>query len=121
MESILALCEGTATMTTTRSASRDVAPRPDFVEVELTVTEHRALMKMKYVDPTQLARLKAATPVTGSRKYVCVRMERYLLEMLAGDLAYVINRSALNRSTQILNVAADAIESALRWYREPVH
>jgi len=84
-----------------------------YVDIELSVAEHRALLKFKYVDPMQLAQIEAATPF-GDGQYVRVRMEKYLADMLVGDLSYVINRSKLTRPILLLNNVAEAIEQALR-------
>ena len=84
-----------------------------YVNIELSGAEHRAVLKFQYVDPTQLAQLQAGTPF-GEGQYVRVRMERYLAELLVGDLSYVINRSKLTRPILLLNNVAEAIEQALR-------
>lgn len=85
----------------------------DDVNIELSGAEYHALLAFKYVDPTQLARLKAAKPVRHG-EHLRVKMEAYLAEMLVGDLSYVINRSKPTRTIMLLNDVAEAIESALR-------
>ena len=95
-------------------ARHDDAAEIDVVEIELSAAAHRALLKFKYVDPMQLAQLEAATPIGTSGAYVLVKMGCHLAELLAGDLAYVINRAKPTHSILMLNEAAEAIESALR-------
>ena len=105
------MCERMAAMPNT--PTHDVnAGAPHYVEIELSVPEHEALLKFQYVDPMQRAQLEAAT--RDGQTSVRVKMERYLVEMLAGDLAYVINRAKLTPSMMLLNEAAEAIELALR-------
>jgi hypothetical protein len=108
------VCHRAAAVTPARPPANDDDPAPDFVEIELSAAEHRALLKFKYVEPLQRARLEAATPVDPDGAYVRVTMEGYLAELLAGDLAYVINRAKLTRTALLLNDAAEAIELALR-------
>lgn len=58
------MCERTVvTMTPRPNAISDEAGARHYVDVELSVAEHRALLKFKYVDPMQLAQLEAATPI----------------------------------------------------------
>jgi len=108
------MCERAAAVTKARPPANDIAPTAHFVEIELSVAEHGALLKFKYVDPMQLAQLEAARPIGNGGEYVLVKMESYRAEMLAGDLAYVINRAKLAGTIMLLNGAAEAIEQALR-------
>lgn len=77
------------------------------------MAEHAALVKFRYVDDAQRARLEGAQP-SPQGEYATVHMEAYLAEMLVGDLAYVLNRARPTRTTALLHGAADAIELALR-------
>ena len=108
------MCECAVAVTKAEPPANDNAPTKHFVEIELSAPAHRALLKFKYVDPMQLAQLEAARLSEKGGPYVRVKIESYLAEMLAGDLAYVINRSKLTRTILLLNEAADAIELALR-------
>ncbi len=108
------MCECSMAVTKVRRPANDIARTEDFVAIELSVAEHKALLKFKYVDPMQLAQLAAAKPIGNGGEHVLVRMESYLAEMLAGDLAYVINRAKLTRPIMLLNEASEAIELALR-------
>lgn len=113
VERRVVLCDRAAAVTAERPPANDPAPPPEVVEIELTAAEHRALLRFEYVDPMQRAQLEAATSVDTGES-VRVRMEIHLAELLAGDLAYVINRAKLTRRIRLLNDAADAIELALR-------
>lgn len=98
---------------TSPHAANDKASGTDIVEIELSAEEHRELLKFKYVDPTQLAALEAATPIGSFGEYVLVKMDGTSAEMLVGDLSYVINRAKITRRIEVLNSAAEAIERAL--------
>jgi hypothetical protein len=108
------VCQRDAAGTSQPPSVNAPVPSPNVVEFELTAAEHRALLRFEYVDPTQSEQLEAATPIGPRGECVRVRMEVYLAELLAGDLAYVINRAKLTRRIRLLNDAADAIELALR-------
>ncbi len=108
------MCECAVAVTKAEPPANDNAPAKHFVEFELSVAAHVALLKFKYVDHMQLGQLEAAMPIGNGGEYVRVKIESYLAEMLAGDLAYVINRAKLTRPIMLLNEASDAIELALR-------
>ena len=108
------MCERSVAVTTARPPANDNAPAGHLVEIELSVAEHRALLKFKYVDPMQRAQLEAARPIGKGGGYVLVTMESDRAEMLAGDLAYVINRANITGTILVLNNASEAIELALQ-------
>ena len=108
------MCECAVAVTKAEPPANDNAPTKHFVEIELSAPAHRALLKFKYVDHMQLAQLEAIRPIGNGGDYVLVKMESYLAEMLAGDLAYVINRAKLTGAIMLLNDASEAIELALR-------
>ena len=106
------MCERAEAVTNARPAN-DNAPSAVFVEIELSVREHGALLKFKYVDPMQRAQLEAARPIGNGGERLLVKMESYRAEMLAGDLAYVINRASITGTIILLYNASEAIELAL--------
>lgn len=108
------MCDRASAVTTPRTRTGTKGLEGDLIEFELSVAEYRALLEFKYVDPMQLARLQSATRAGDNGEYVLVKMEIYLAELLAGDLAYVINRAKPTAAILLLNDAADAIELALR-------
>lgn len=108
------MCERAVAVTKARPPANDNAPAKHFVEIELSVREHGALLKFRYVDPMQRAQLEAARPIGSGGESVLVKMESYLAEMLAGDLAYVINRANITGTILLLYNASEAIELALQ-------
>ena len=112
MERTASMCESAVAVTNARPPANDNAAAKHFVEIELSVREHGALLKFERVDAMQLAQLRAGRPI-GNGDRVLVKMDSELAETLAGDLAYVVNRSNITGTSILLYDASEAIELAL--------